>query len=161
MKLPAFGNQKRRIRIGQWAEFFIKPEEVFFCAYYCAALIALLKLKVVSFGHSCSIEAGKVPLLREFYAGFCCAVFTAIAAEDAGIIAMCDFSYRRVGLRIIDLGERFGRTDVYAGTTANAGIEVKFRFASVPFRHNARLSRKTSGKSTARQGRRDCNEGLF
>jgi len=101
----------------------------------------------VGFGHGLTIQASQIPLVGQLYAGLCSTIIGAIAAEYAGIVSKRDFSYRRVGFGSIALSQRFGRADIYTRTTADAGIQVKFRFASVLFRNLAGLSRKTSGKS--------------
>ena len=73
------------------------------------------------------------------YALFFCAIISAITAKDAGVVSKGDFSYWRLSFWVVNLSHRFGRTGIYTRTTADTGIKAKLRFASIPFRHHARL----------------------
>jgi len=101
-QFAAFGNQQRRISIGQRTKFFIKPDQMLFSSNQCATLFAHLEFKFVSLNDAFFVHGGQIPFVREIYARFSGAIFAAIATKYASIRSVCDFSYRGIGFEVID-----------------------------------------------------------
>ena len=57
-KIIAFGNQQRRIGIGQRPQFLADPDKMFLGAYNFTAFFTHLQFKLTSLAHCTSIEAG-------------------------------------------------------------------------------------------------------
>jgi hypothetical protein len=124
------------------------------CPDYRTAFLAQLQFKLVRLSHAASVQAGQVPFVRQLYTGLRRAVISTIATKDACVPPESDFSHRRLCLDIVYLCKRLSRADIDTRTATDAGLKVKFRLASIFFRHYARLGGETSSK-TRRKNRCD------